>query len=125
MALLEEIDAVEQEIEANRADRSASEAEAAKVASALAEAEARIEAELAEVAGRRARAIAGLPDAVVAEYERLRGRERLGGRAAVALVDGGCGGCRVKLPVLEYNTMRAQPEDALLSCVRCGRILIR
>ena len=62
---------------------------------------------------------------MLAEYDRLRTKERLGGRAAARLADGSCEGCRVRLPVLEYNKMKAEPEDALLCCPRCARVLVR
>ena len=66
-----------------------------------------------------------MPAAILAEYARLRTRDRLAGRAAAPLEQGSCGGCRVKLPVLDYNTMKAKPADALLLCPRCGRVLVR
>jgi len=125
MALLEEIDALEHAMDENRAARAAAEAEETALRAAIADAEGEIDAELGALAGQRVERIAGLPEEIVATYERLRGKEKLGGRAAAPLADGGCGGCRVRLPVLEYNTMKAQPEDALLLCPRCGRVLVR
>jgi predicted nucleic acid-binding Zn-ribbon protein len=41
------------------------------------------------------------------------------------MTDGGCGGCRMRLPVIEYNRMKAEPEDALIACTHCGRVLVR
>jgi predicted nucleic acid-binding Zn-ribbon protein len=125
MQLLEEIEETERELADNRAARTESDAEAAAVEAALRRAETEIDAELAALAERRQAESDGVPPAILAEYERLRTRERLGGRAAAPLADGSCGGCRVKLPVLEYNRMRAQPDDAPITCSRCGRILVR
>jgi predicted nucleic acid-binding Zn-ribbon protein len=67
----------------------------------------------------------GLPAAALTLYDRLRGTPRLAGRAAVALVSVMCEGCRLDLPVLEYRRLRDEPDDAIISCVHCTRMLIR
>jgi predicted nucleic acid-binding Zn-ribbon protein len=123
--LLEEIDRADRAIAENRAAQARTHAELALLADALALAEQAIDAELAKLELARHGLLASIPSEIVVTYERLRTRERLLGRAAAALVEGSCGGCRMKLPVLEYNRMKSKPEDALLLCVHCGRILIR
>ena len=125
MALLEEIEQVGRDTEANRADLEQCDRETRAIEAALKAAEAEIDAELAQLAAQRKDKVADLPAAIVAEYDRLRGRDKLAGRPAALLVDGECGGCRVKLPVLEYNRMKAKPEDTLLTCPRCARVLVR
>jgi len=111
--------------EANRATRKQCDRETRRIAAALQAAETEIDAELAQLGAQRREKVGDLPAAIVAEYDRLRGKDKLAGRAAALLVDGECGGCRVKLPVLEYNRMRAKPEDTLLTCPRCARVLVR
>jgi predicted nucleic acid-binding Zn-ribbon protein len=125
MELLEEIDRTETEMAENRALRKQTDAETDALTAAIRGAEAAIDAELALLGEQRRALIDGIPPGILAEYERLRTRERLAGRAAVPLRDGSCGGCRMKLPVLEYNQMKARPEDALLCCVHCSRVLVR
>lgn len=125
MALLEEIDRVEGEIGENRAARSALSAEAKAVIAALRKGEAAIDAELAKLDAARADRLAAVSPALIVTYDKLRARERLHGRAVARLAEGGCSGCHMKLPVLEYNNMKAQPADALLICVHCGRMLVR
>jgi len=87
------------------------------------------EAEIAEAIGRlearRADLLPGIPPAISTKYEALRKSRHLGGRAAAALGKGICDGCRVKLPILEYNRMLAEPPDALVQCSGCQRILVR
>jgi uncharacterized protein len=125
MALLEEIDRVEGEIAENRASRAALSAEARAVIAALRKGEAAIDVELTKLGGEREAKLAAVSSGLLATYDKLRDRERLHGRAVARLADGGCSGCHMKLPVLEYNTMKAQPQDALLLCVHCGRMLVR
>jgi predicted nucleic acid-binding Zn-ribbon protein len=125
MTLLEEIDGLESAMRANREEREALDVETARLEAALRAAESEIDAQVAGLVEKRAGQLGGIPAPVLAEYERLRGKERLHGRAAAPLAGGNCGGCRVQLPVLEYNKMKAQPEDALLVCPHCARILVR
>jgi len=125
MALLEEIEQVGRDREANRAARKQCDRDTADIEAAIRAAEGEIDTELAQLAAQRSEKVEDLPGAIVAEYERLRGKEKMAGRAAALLVEGGCGGCRVKLPVLEYNRMKTKPEDTLLTCPRCARVLVR
>jgi hypothetical protein len=55
----------------------------------------------------------------------LRGHEKLNGVAAAQLTDKGCGGCHMQLPRLEMSRIKSEPEDALLCCENCGRLLVR
>lgn len=125
LALLEEIDRAETEIAENRSARDRITAEMKALEQSLAAAEQAIDAERAKLGLARSGLAAGMPSEILVAYERLRTRERLVGRAAAAIVEGGCEGCHMKLPVLEYNRMKSKPEDALLLCVHCGRILVR
>lgn len=125
LQLLESIDQTETEISRNRAEREHLDAEAAKWANELAGAERIIDTELQALREARSRDVAGIPAPILVVYEKLRTRERLVGRAAAQIVDGGCSGCHMRLPVHEHNLMQARPDDALLLCVHCGRILVR
>ncbi|MHA7836396.1 MAG: zinc ribbon domain-containing protein [bacterium] len=125
MTLLEEIEQEERAMRENRARLEESDREADRLRAAIGEAESEIDAELDRLAAERAPETSQLPPAILAEYERLRGRPRLAGRGAAPLDAGSCGGCRVKLPVMEYHRLKAEPEEALLTCMNCGRLLIR
>jgi predicted nucleic acid-binding Zn-ribbon protein len=125
MELLEEIERIDGEIADNRSARHRTEVEEEGIRVSLGQSEAKIDDEIGRLARQRRVETEAVPASVLVEYERLRSDARLAGRAAAALMDGGCGGCRVRLPVHEYNQMRAQAEDALLVCSRCGRVLVR
>lgn len=125
LELLESIDQTETEIARNRAARAHLDAETTKWTDELVGAERVIDAELQGLGEARSRDLAGIPAPILVAYEKLRTRERLAGRAAAQIVDGGCSGCHMRLPVHEHNLMQARPDDALLLCVHCGRILVR
>ncbi|MBK9181147.1 MAG: hypothetical protein IPM45_16595 [Acidimicrobiales bacterium] len=89
----------------------------------LAVAEAEIDAELGAELGARERAAADVPDALQAEYERLRAK--LGGVAAAPLTRSSCGGCHLTLSAVALDRIRGLPPDAIVHCEQCGRILVR
>ncbi len=90
---------------------------------ALAESERVIEAELREEQVRRAEAAEGLPDDLMAEYGRLRGRS--GGIGVARLAGSQCGACHLTLSAVEVARIKKLPADAVAHCEECGRILVR
>lgn len=125
MELLEAIERTEAEMAENRRERAEVERELAAVERALQAAERVIDDELAAFGRDRAGLAEKLPAEILEEYAHLRLREKLGGIAAALFTDKGCGGCKMQLPRVESRLMREQPEDALLRCENCGRLLVR
>lgn len=125
LGLLESIDRIEAEMARNRAERQRCTVELDGAREALAAAERAIDDEVAGLRSQRGERVVDLPEPILAAYEKIRTRARLAGRAAARLVDGGCSGCHMRLPVHEHNLLQARPEDDLLVCVHCGRILVR
>lgn len=125
LKLLETGDALDAEFEANATKRAETEAKAAELDAAIAATEAEIDAELAEIDKARSEPVAAIPDAVLAIYEKLRSNTRLAGRAAAQLDKRSCTGCRVELPVMDATRMKAEPWDAVVTCVHCSRVLVR
>lgn len=125
LELLEEIEQSEGEIEANRSQRAERGDSCLALEEAIREAETKIDGEQVELAGKRAEIRGAIPVPILAEYDRLREKERLAGRAVAPLTEGGCGGCRVRLPVFEFNRIKAEPDDVVIFCVHCGRLLVR
>jgi uncharacterized protein len=120
MELAEPVDAQRAELTAER-DRL--DGEATRIRTGLAEAEAEIEDQLAEVRAQRAEAAAGVPDELWPEYDRLRAH--LGGVAIARLAGSTCQGCHLALPAVEIDRIRKLATDETVHCEECGRLLVR
>jgi len=84
---------------------------------------ATIDEQLQQVQADRGPAAEGLPDDLVALYMRLR--EQKGGVGAAALRARECGGCRLSLDSVELSRIKGLPEDEVVRCEECSRILVR
>lgn len=82
-----------------------------------------LEERVQEVQGRRGPAAEGLPEDLTALYGRLR--EQKGGIGAAALRARECGGCRLSLDSVELTRIKGLPEDEVVRCEECQRILVR
>ena len=105
-------------------------AEAAVIAAALADVRARVEsesasiqAELADVARERINATFNLDESLLALYEKLRAQH--GDSGAAALTRGTCQGCHMSLNPADLAGIVATPDDEIVRCEECGRILVR
>lgn len=112
-ARLGELEAMRTEIDARRND-----AEIALTAAA-----AEIDAELDEVRVARETATNGVPDALVADYERLR--DAFGGIGVAKLEGSRCEGCHLSLSAVELDRIRHLDADEPVYCEECGRLLVR
>ncbi|WP_051551995.1 zinc ribbon domain-containing protein [Nocardioides sp. URHA0020] len=65
----------------------------------------------------------GLPEDLVKLYLRLRASK--GGVGAAALRARECGGCRLSLDSVELSRIKGLPEDEVVRCEECDRILVR
>jgi len=97
--------------------------QAAALAVARDEKLAGIEEQLAQVTADRGPAAEGLPADLMALYDRLR--EQKGGVGAAELRARQCGGCRLGLDASELSRIRGLPEDEVVRCEECQRILVR
>ena len=98
------------------------EAEAARLLGLIAEGEAVIDAELAEVDAVRRDQAAHIPADLLATYEALRAR--LGGEGAARVSGRSCSGCHLTLPAQEVDRIKRAGPDDLVLCDQCGRILV-
>jgi uncharacterized protein len=97
----------------------------AELADTLAERDAAtvvLDREHAEAAGEREILAAGLPADLMALYEKIRAHS---GTGAAKLHQGRCEGCRLELTPTDLQRIRSAPEDEVLRCEECRRILIR
>jgi predicted nucleic acid-binding Zn-ribbon protein len=116
--------------EAVQGRRSALSAERDQLTAERSDAEHRRDAAFAEIdadaerTGAERAALAGqLPDDVVNLYEKIRASS--GGVGAAALRAGRCEGCHLQLTAADLAAVRAAPEDEVLRCEECRRILVR
>ncbi len=84
---------------------------------------AEIDAELRDLEERRQPLASGVPDDLLALYDRLRAAK--GGVGAAALRARQCGGCMLTLDNAEIVQIRAASDDEVLRCEECQRILVR
>ena len=124
----EELDAMERAEEAEAAEATALAARQAhreRLAELQAERDRKsgeIAAEHEQVAGGREAISADLSEELLALYERLRAHS---GTGAAPLQQRRCGGCRLELNAVDLGRIKAAPEDEVLRCEECGRILVR
>jgi predicted nucleic acid-binding Zn-ribbon protein len=87
------------------------------------EAFARLDAEAAEIAAPRPTVVEEVGADLVTLYEKIRLSN--GGTGAAALHQRRCGGCQLELNPVEIQRIRSAPEDEVLRCEECRRILVR
>jgi predicted nucleic acid-binding Zn-ribbon protein len=84
-------------------------------------------AELDEQSGkagdRRVEVAASIPADLLGLYDKLKAQH--GGVGAAALRHRSCQGCNLTLNTVDLNAIRAAPEDEVLRCEECRRILVR
>nr|WP_245644523.1 C4-type zinc ribbon domain-containing protein [Nocardioides jensenii] len=70
----------------------------------------------------RASALGGLPEDLLALYERIREKQGVG---AAELRARQCGGCNMKLNAADLGVIAKAPADDVVRCEECSRILVR
>ncbi len=88
----------------------------------IAEAETEIDAELAQEDAAWSALVAGLPDALLADYQRRRAQNR--GAGAARLVGTTCGACHLSIPSTEAERIRRAAGAEVAYCDNCGAILV-
>jgi len=83
---------------------------------------AEIDRALDEVTAARGPATDGMPEDLMALYERLREQKGIG---AALLRGRQCGGCNMGLDASELSRIRSAPADEVIRCEECQRILVR
>jgi predicted nucleic acid-binding Zn-ribbon protein len=82
-----------------------------------------IEAELTQLLAGRAPLVEGFPEDLLALYEKLRTNRR--GVGAAELRQRRCSGCNINIDAAEIEVIRKAPEDLVIRCEECSRILVR
>jgi len=82
-----------------------------------------IDAEAEKTRAERDGLSAGLPADLLGLYEKLRASS--GGVGAAPLARGRCEGCHLSLSPVDLSRIKSAPEDEVLRCEECRRILVR
>jgi predicted nucleic acid-binding Zn-ribbon protein len=82
-----------------------------------------IDAEAATITAERERVVVQVPDDLLALYEKVQAQ--YGGLAAAALRARRCEGCRLEINGADLREIAAKPDDEVLRCPECSRILVR
>lgn len=81
-----------------------------------------LDEQAAEAQSERGRSATGVPADLVTLYDKLRSQYGVG---AAALRARRCEGCRLEINGADLRELAAMPEDEVLRCPECSRILIR
>ncbi len=84
---------------------------------------AEIEVEIATVSADRESSAGSANAELLERYEALR--EQFGGVAVARLVGSSCDGCHMQLSAVAVDQIGKMPEDAVVTCEECGRLLVR
>ncbi|WP_055487053.1 C4-type zinc ribbon domain-containing protein [Streptomyces sp. WMMB 322] len=82
-----------------------------------------IDGEAGTVRAERDSVAGTVPADLLKLYEKIR--EQQGGVGAARLFQRRCEGCRLELNITELNEVRAAPEDEVVRCENCRRVLVR
>lgn len=82
-----------------------------------------IDEQIADAQSERDASATGVPDELTALYDKVRAQ--YGGLGAAALRAKKCEGCRLEINSADLRELAALPEDEVLRCPECSRILVR
>ena len=123
LEVMEQLEQAQAELDRLAAEVEASQRRIDEVTAARDEKVDRIDTEIRVTSAERPATVEGLPDDLLALYERLRAQK--GGVGAAELRARQCGGCMLTLDPLELSRIRSLPADEVARCEECSRILVR
>lgn len=123
LEVMERAEAIDNDLKELQAGRERLADQMAELEKARDAAFADIDAETSSVGAPRPGVVAAVPEALVGLYEKIR--ESSGGLGAAALRQRRCGGCQLELNAVDLGRIKAAPEDEVIRCEECRRILVR
>ncbi|MCW2786743.1 MAG: putative zinc ribbon domain protein [Marmoricola sp.] len=121
--VMERLETAQTDLDGREAALTKIDGEAEALEQTRAQKAAELEQDRASVAEARRAAAEGLPEDLVALYEKLRAAK--GGTGAAALRRRECEGCRLTLNASDLAVIAAKPSDEVVRCEECDRILVR
>ncbi len=122
LEVMERVEALEADVERLTAEQQALTEQVEEAAQARDAALAAIAAEEEDVARRRADVSVGVGQDLLDLYEKVRAQTGIG---AAELVARRCGGCQLELMGADLRRIAAAPDDEVVRCEECRRILVR
>jgi uncharacterized protein len=122
LEVMEKLEEAQAELERLTAELADTEQQLGTAVEARDQRAAEINEELGSVGAERSTAAEGLPDDLVALYERIRASKGVG---AAPLRARQCGGCRLTLNAADLGVIAKAPSDEVIRCEECSRILVR
>lgn len=122
LEFMEQIEQVSGELADAEAKRAKLSENAASVTTDLEAALVEIDERVSSETQARATDAAAVPGELMEAYEKLR--EQLGGIAIARLVGSSCDGCHMTLSAVTVDRAKHAPDDAVIKCDECGRLLI-
>jgi predicted nucleic acid-binding Zn-ribbon protein len=121
--VMERIEEAQGTLDSTAVELAATEEQLAAATAARDARAAEINAELGRATAERATAADGLPDDLMALYDKLRASKN--GLAAAPLRARQCQGCRLSLNAADLGVIAKAPSDEVIRCEECSRILVR
>jgi predicted nucleic acid-binding Zn-ribbon protein len=123
LEVMERLEEAQQAVARYTDDLAALETEIAMVEAAFEKASGELTAQLAAAKDERVTAASGMPEDLMKLYEKLRAQKD--GVGAAALRRRECGGCRLTLNASDLGIIAKKPDDEVVRCEECDRILVR
>lgn len=123
LEVMERAEAIESDLAELTAGRERLAAQIAEVEVARDAALAALDAEASEVGAPRESVVSEVGAELIALYDKIRAQ--YGGLGAAALRQRRCGGCQLELNAVDLGRIKAAPEDEVIRCEECRRILVR
>ncbi len=123
LLIMEQVEEVESKLSVFDEARAALVSERTQQEAELEAAVVEMSAEIASLESERTAAAGPANPELLASYEMLR--DQFDGVAVARLVGSSCDGCHMQLSAVAVDQIGKMPEDAVVNCEECGRLLVR
>ncbi|NYG60741.1 hypothetical protein BJ980_003664 [Nocardioides daedukensis] len=122
LEIMERLEEAQAELTRAQDEQQHIESRLGELAAARDEAAAAISKDLEAATSERVTALEGIPENLLALYERIREKQSVG---AAELRARQCGGCQLRLNPADLAVIAKAPIDEVVRCEECSRILVR
>jgi len=123
LEVMERLETAQTSFDQRSAELAAMEGEEAELRAAFEQKVDDLQTQLAAAQAERVTTASGMPEDLLAVYEKLRTQKD--GVGAAALRRRECEGCRLTLNASDLSIIARQPTDEVVRCEECNRILVR